>query len=50
VRSAFKSIKLLPEIASGRPWKHCGSKRANTVARAFEKQCAACFASSQLSH
>ncbi len=39
-RPAFKSITLLTEIASGRPWKHCGSKRANTVARAFEKQCA----------
>ena len=38
-RSAFKSITLLPEIASGRPWKHYGSKRANTVARVFEKQC-----------
>ncbi len=48
--SAFKMITLLPEIASGRPWKHCGSKRANTVARAFETQCAGRSVASQLSH
>ena len=49
-RLAFKMITLLPDIASGHPWKHYGSKRANTVARAFENQCASHFARSQLSH
>jgi len=43
-------ITLLPDIASGHPWKHYGSKRANTEARAFEKQCADSYARSQLSH
>jgi len=41
-------INLLPDIVPGRPWKHCGSKRAKTAARACEIQSARRFGRSQL--
>jgi len=41
-------INLLPDIVPGRPWKHCGSTRAKTAARACEIQSAWCLGESQL--
>ncbi len=46
----FQMINLLPDIVPGCPWKHCGSKGAKTVARAYEIESARCISGSQLSH